>query len=55
MSNMARFERIVARLPEAERVDVEEWGDHPTLWLPAVWPGWSRPRTPPAEERRPRG
>ena len=29
--NMARLERIVARLPEAERVDIEEWGDHPTF------------------------
>jgi predicted DNA-binding protein (MmcQ/YjbR family) len=28
---MDRLERIVARLPEAERVDVEEWGDHPTF------------------------
>jgi len=28
---MARLERIVARLPEAERVDVAEWGDHPTF------------------------
>lgn len=30
MNNMHRLERIVAELPEAERVDVEEWGDHPT-------------------------
>ena len=29
--NMARLERLVARLPEAERVDVAEWGDHPTF------------------------
>jgi predicted DNA-binding protein (MmcQ/YjbR family) len=29
--NMARLERIVARLPEAERVDVEAWGDEPTF------------------------
>ena len=28
---MARLERIVARLPEAERVDIAEWGDHPTF------------------------
>jgi len=28
---MSRLERIVARLPEAERVDIEEWGDHPTF------------------------
>ena len=31
MTNMDRLERIVAGLPEAERVDVEEWGDHPTF------------------------
>jgi predicted DNA-binding protein (MmcQ/YjbR family) len=31
VTNMARLERIVARLPEAERVDVAEWGDHPTF------------------------
>jgi YjbR len=31
MTNMARLERIVAELPEAERVDVAEWGDHPTF------------------------
>lgn len=28
---MQRLERIVADLPEAERVDVAEWGDHPTF------------------------
>lgn len=28
---MRRLEQIVAELPEAERVDVEEWGDHPTF------------------------
>jgi predicted DNA-binding protein (MmcQ/YjbR family) len=28
---MERLERIVARLPEAERVDIAEWGDHPTF------------------------
>ncbi len=28
---MDRLEAIVARLPEAERVDIEEWGDHPTF------------------------
>ena len=28
---MERLEQIVARLPEAERVDIEEWGDHPTF------------------------
>lgn len=31
LTNMARLESIVARLPEAERVDIEEWGDHPTF------------------------
>ncbi len=31
MTNMERLEAIVARLPEAQRVDVEEWGDHPTF------------------------
>jgi hypothetical protein len=31
VKNMARIEKIVARLPEAERVDVAEWGDHPTF------------------------
>jgi predicted DNA-binding protein (MmcQ/YjbR family) len=30
-SNMDRLEAIVARLPEAERVDIAEWGDHPTF------------------------
>jgi predicted DNA-binding protein (MmcQ/YjbR family) len=30
-SNMARLEKLVSRLPEAERVDVAEWGDHPTF------------------------
>ena len=30
-SNMAGLERIVSRLPEAERVDIAEWGDHPTF------------------------
>jgi predicted DNA-binding protein (MmcQ/YjbR family) len=28
---MARLEAIVAELPEAVRVDVAEWGDHPTF------------------------
>jgi predicted DNA-binding protein (MmcQ/YjbR family) len=28
---MARLERIVARLPEAERVDIEAWGGEPTF------------------------
>jgi predicted DNA-binding protein (MmcQ/YjbR family) len=30
-SNMARLEAVVADLPEAVRVDVAEWGDHPTF------------------------
>lgn len=30
-SNMDRLERVVGQLPEAERVDVAEWGDHPTF------------------------
>jgi predicted DNA-binding protein (MmcQ/YjbR family) len=31
MTNMDRLEQIVAALPEAERVDIAEWGDHPTF------------------------
>lgn len=31
MKNMDRIEKIVAGLPEAVRVDVAEWGDHPTF------------------------
>jgi predicted DNA-binding protein (MmcQ/YjbR family) len=31
MTNMHELERIVADLPETERVDVEAWGDHPTF------------------------
>ncbi len=31
MDNMSRLEQIVARLPETTRVDVEEWGGHPTF------------------------
>jgi len=31
VGNMDRLEAIVGRLPEAERVDVAEWGDHPTF------------------------
>ena len=31
MSNLERLERIVARLPEAERVDIEAWGGEPTF------------------------
>jgi predicted DNA-binding protein (MmcQ/YjbR family) len=30
-SNMDRLESIVAGLPEAVRVNVAEWGDHPTF------------------------
>ena len=30
-TNMQRLERIVAELPEAERVDVEAWDGHPTF------------------------
>ncbi len=30
-SNLVRLGRIVRRLPEAERVDVEAWGDSPTF------------------------
>jgi len=31
MDNMARLESIAARLPEAERVDIEAWGGEPTF------------------------
>jgi predicted DNA-binding protein (MmcQ/YjbR family) len=31
VNNMQRLERIIGRLPEAERVDIAEWGDHPTF------------------------
>ncbi len=31
MSNMDRLEALVRGLPEAERVDIEAWGDHPTF------------------------
>jgi predicted DNA-binding protein (MmcQ/YjbR family) len=31
VNNMERLEQIAAVLPEAERVDIEEWGDHPTF------------------------
>jgi predicted DNA-binding protein (MmcQ/YjbR family) len=31
MDNMARLEAVVAQLPETERVDIAEWGDHPTF------------------------
>jgi predicted DNA-binding protein (MmcQ/YjbR family) len=29
--NMGRLTRVVESLPEAERVDIEEWGGHPTF------------------------
>ena len=31
MDNMVRLEQIVARLPEAGRVDIEAWGGEPTF------------------------
>jgi predicted DNA-binding protein (MmcQ/YjbR family) len=31
VNNMARLERIVARLPEAHRVDIEAWDGEPTF------------------------
>jgi predicted DNA-binding protein (MmcQ/YjbR family) len=31
MTNMDRLEAMVAKLPESERVDIIEWGDHPTF------------------------
>jgi predicted DNA-binding protein (MmcQ/YjbR family) len=31
MSNMDRLEKIVGRLPEATRVDIEAWGGEPTF------------------------
>jgi predicted DNA-binding protein (MmcQ/YjbR family) len=31
MANMERLEQIVARLPEAVRVDIEAWGGEPTF------------------------
>lgn len=31
MSNIDRLESLALGLPEAIRVDVEEWGDHPTF------------------------
>jgi predicted DNA-binding protein (MmcQ/YjbR family) len=31
VNNMARLERIVAKLPEATRVDIEAWGGEPTF------------------------
>ena len=37
---MQRIEKIVAELPEAERVDVAEWGDHPTFRVRGNDPGF---------------
>jgi predicted DNA-binding protein (MmcQ/YjbR family) len=31
VDNMKRLEKIVARLPEVERVDIAAWGDEPTF------------------------
>ena len=31
VDNMARLEQIAARLPEAQRVDIEAWGGEPTF------------------------
>jgi predicted DNA-binding protein (MmcQ/YjbR family) len=31
VSNMVKLEAIVAKLPEAVRVDIEEWGGEPTF------------------------
>lgn len=31
VSNMARLEEMVRRLPQAERVDIEAWGGEPTF------------------------
>ena len=31
MTNLDRIETIVAKLPEAERVDIAEWGGHPSF------------------------
>ena len=31
MTNTQRLEWIVSKLPEAERVDIAEWGDHPSF------------------------
>jgi hypothetical protein len=31
MNNLPRLEEIVSRLPEAKRVDIEAWGDHPSF------------------------
>jgi predicted DNA-binding protein (MmcQ/YjbR family) len=31
MNNMSRLEALALSFPEAQRVDVEAWGDHPTF------------------------
>ncbi|PTR28806.1 YjbR protein [Rhodococcus sp. OK519] len=31
VANMSRLQQIVGELPEAHRVDIEEWGGHPTF------------------------
>jgi predicted DNA-binding protein (MmcQ/YjbR family) len=31
VTNMGRLEMIVAELPDAKRVDIAEWGDHPSF------------------------
>ncbi|MGF7122248.1 MmcQ/YjbR family DNA-binding protein [Rhodococcus sp. TAF43] len=31
VANMSRLQRIVDELPEAQRVDIEEWGGHPSF------------------------
>ena len=31
MSNIDRLEAVVGELPEAERVDIAEWGGHPSF------------------------
>lgn len=30
MGNLERLEKIIALLPETERVDIEQWGGHPS-------------------------
>ncbi|WP_258557781.1 MmcQ/YjbR family DNA-binding protein [Rhodococcus sp. AG1013] len=31
VANMSRLQRIVDELPEAQRVEIEEWGGHPSF------------------------
>ncbi|QCQ89835.1 MmcQ/YjbR family DNA-binding protein [Rhodococcus sp. SGAir0479] len=31
VANMSRLQQIVDELPETQRVDIEEWGGHPTF------------------------